>query len=79
MISSVSASPPLVTRPTIPRLRQLWMFDEPMLRVSPSSIASIINIAPGKSASMNASDVSVLYQRPITLSSIFGSRLLVGT
>jgi len=44
MISSVSASPPLVTSPTMPRFCQLWMLKEPTLRDSPSSMASITRV-----------------------------------
>ena len=55
------------------------MFDDPMLRDSPSSIASMTSIAPGMSTFMNASEVMVLYQRPMILLSILGSRRFVGT
>jgi hypothetical protein len=79
MISSVSARPPPVTKPTIPSFFQARMFDDPMLRDSPSPIASITSMAPGWSTFMNASEVIVLYQWPIVLSSMRGSRRLVGT
>src|SRR5215204_1447213 len=52
MISSVSARPPPVTRPTIPSFFHARMFDEPMLRDSPSSIASMTSIEPGWSTFM---------------------------
>ena len=54
------------------------MFDEPMLRDSPSSIASMTSTDPGASTFMNASEVMVPYHWLITFCSIFGSRLLVG-
>ena len=60
MISSVSARPPPVTSPTIPSFFQLRIFDDPMLRDSPSSIASMTRIEPGWMTFMNASDVMVL-------------------
>src|SRR6266478_6255665 len=55
MISSVSPSPPLVIRPTMPRFRLSRLLLDPMLRDSPSSIASMTRIDPGNEAKLRYS------------------------